>query len=76
MMISDLGIGFSGQAIVDYDIPDLFHLMGFENDNQRQSPPLISQGSGTRAVRIELRAEETEKSLLFFVPSVPEQFQC
>jgi len=38
MMISDLGIGFSGQAKVDYDIPDLFHLMGFENDNQRQSP--------------------------------------
>jgi hypothetical protein len=28
-MISYLGIGFSRQAIVDYNIPDLFHLVGF-----------------------------------------------
>ncbi len=76
MMISDLSIGFSGQAIVDYDIPDLFHLMGFENDNQRQSSPLISQGSGTRAVRIELRAEETEKSLLFLFQASQNSFSA
>jgi len=64
MMISDLGIGFSGQAIVDYDIPDLFHLMGFENQNQRQSPRSYKPRVG-HPRRIELRAEETEKSLLF-----------
>src|SRR2546423_7598687 len=75
MMISDLGIGFSGQAIVDYDIPDLFHLMGFENQNQRQSPRSCKPRVG-HPRRIELRAEETEKSLLFFAPSVPGQFQC
>ena len=28
MMISYLVIGFSGQAIVDYNIPDLFDLLG------------------------------------------------
>src|SRR6266403_1984360 len=28
-MISYLGIGFSCQAIIDYNIPDLFHLIGF-----------------------------------------------
>jgi uncharacterized protein (DUF4415 family) len=28
-MISYLGIGFSRQAIVNYNIPDLFHLVGF-----------------------------------------------
>jgi hypothetical protein len=64
MMISDLGIGFSGQAIVDYDIPDLFHLMGIENQNQRQSPRSYKPRVG-HPRRIELRAEETEKSLLF-----------
>ncbi len=29
MIISYLGIGFSRQAIVDYNIPDLFHLVRF-----------------------------------------------
>ena len=29
MMISYLGIGFSRQAVVDYNIPDLFHLVRF-----------------------------------------------
>src|SRR6266513_6279111 len=75
MMISNLGIGFSGQAIVDYGIPDLFHLMGFENQNQRQSPRSYKPRVG-HPRRIELRAEETEKSLFFFGPSVPGQFQC
>jgi hypothetical protein len=28
-MISYLDISFSGQAIVDYNIPDLFHLIRF-----------------------------------------------
>jgi hypothetical protein len=28
-MISYLGIGFSRQAVVNYNIPDLFHLVGF-----------------------------------------------
>jgi hypothetical protein len=28
-MISYLGIGFSRQAVVNYNIPDLFHLIGF-----------------------------------------------
>jgi hypothetical protein len=29
MMISYLGIGFSRQAVVNYNIPDLFHLVRF-----------------------------------------------
>src|SRR5260370_14105268 len=29
MMISYLGLGFSRQAIINYNIPDLFHLIGF-----------------------------------------------
>jgi hypothetical protein len=29
MMISYLGIGFSRQAVVNYNIPDLFHLIRF-----------------------------------------------
>src|SRR6266403_4572357 len=29
MMISYLGIGFSRQVVVDYNIPDLFHLVRF-----------------------------------------------
>jgi hypothetical protein len=28
-MISYLGIGFSRQAVIDYNIPDLFHLVRF-----------------------------------------------
>ncbi len=75
MMISDLGIGFSGQAIVDYDIPDLFHLMGFENQNQRQSPRSYKSRVG-HPRRIELRAEETEKSLLFLVQASQGSFSA
>ena len=72
MMISDLGIGFSGQAIVDYDIPDLFHLMGFENQNQRQSPRSYKPRVG-HPRRIELRAEE---SLLFLVQASQNSFSA
>ena len=72
MMISDLGIGFSGQAIVDYDIPDLFHLMGFENQNQRQSPRSYKPRVG-HPRRIELSAEE---SLLFLVQASQNSFSA
>jgi len=71
-MISDLGIGFSGQAIVDYDIPDLFHLMGFENQNQRQSPRSYKPRVG-HPRRIELPAEE---SLLFLVQASQNSFSA
>ena len=72
MVISDLGIVFSGQAIVDYDIPDLFHLMGFENQNQRQSPRSYKPRVG-HPRRIELQAEE---SLLFLVQASQNSFSA
>jgi hypothetical protein len=34
-MISYLGIGFSRQAVVNYNIPDLFHLVRFALSGMR-----------------------------------------
>src|SRR5882762_2542046 len=71
MMISELGIGFSGQTIVDYDIPDLFHVMGLRTKINVKVRALISQGSGTRA---ELNCGQ--RRVYFFWSKRPEQFQC
>ena len=35
MMISYLGIGFSRQTVIDYNIPDLFDLIGFALTGKR-----------------------------------------
>ncbi len=75
MMISNLGIGFSGQAIVDYGIPDLFHLMGFENQNQRQSPRSYKPRVG-HPRRIELRQRRQRRVYSFLLQASQNSFSA
>src|SRR6266446_7563801 len=43
MMISYLSIGFSRQAIIGYNVPDLFHLIGFAFAGTRMPLPWGSE---------------------------------